>query len=61
MKSDIDFARHWVQTLKNLFDLEDDSSDKLLQKPEFDRYISSTSSIMMSSAKCAAATTPEKL
>ena len=32
MKDDVSFARQWVLTMKQLFDIEDASSDKLLQK-----------------------------
>ena len=40
MNKDEEFAKVWILTVKQLFDLEDQNGDKTLQKEEFTKFIS---------------------
>ena len=47
MKNDVDYARHWVVTMKSLFDIEDENNNRILERNEFDRFIMATSAAIM--------------
>ena len=51
MKNDPDFAKQWVVAMKNLFDIEDENNNKILERHEFDRFIVSSSAAIMQPAR----------
>ena len=48
MKNDEDYARHWVSIVQKLFNLEDKDDSNALERAEFDRFLMTTSSAILS-------------
>ena len=48
MSTDEEFAKVWIATIKALFDVEDVSGDKTLQKEEFVKFMTTIKLIMLS-------------
>ena len=61
MKNDEAFAKQWVICMKNLFDIEDENNNRILERHEFDRFIRASTAAIMSPARVASETTEEKL
>ena len=57
MKNDADFAKQWVVAMKNLFDIEDENNNKILERAEFDKFIMSSSAAIMNPARVGNETT----
>ena len=59
MHKDEEFAKVWILTVKQLFDLEDQNGDKTLQKEEFTKFISTIQLIMLSPERAATQNAPQ--
>ena len=57
MKNDADFAKQWVVAMKNLFDIEDENNNKILERAEFDKFIMSSNAAIMNPARVGNETT----
>ena len=53
MQKDEEYAKVWILTIKELFDLEDQNNDKTLQKDEFTKFISTLQLVVLSPARAA--------
>ena len=48
MQSDPEFGRHWLSSIKELFDIEDADGNLILDREEFDRFYRQLKSAMVS-------------
>ena len=54
---DPDFAKQWVVAMKNLFDIEDENNNKILERHEFDKFIMASTAAIMNPSRVASETT----
>ena len=61
MQNDPEYAKVWIHTLKELYELEDVNGDKQLQKDEFEKFWQTLVTILYSPDRALSESTPEKI